>query len=114
MLKVLHNNICSKSRAILEYLDENNVPFEIIDIVQNPLSNLELITLLKKLGKSASELCRKGDAQFKEKFGTLKLDEDQYLKILQENPTLIERPILIKDGIAMIGRPIENVRFFIS
>ena len=39
MIKVLHNNSCSKSRGILEFLDENNVPFEIIDLVENPLTH---------------------------------------------------------------------------
>ena len=48
MIKVLHNNTCSKSRAILEHLDENNVPFEIIDFMETPLTELELKTLLKK------------------------------------------------------------------
>ena len=48
MIKVLHNNVCSKSRAILEHLDENNVAFEIIDFVENPLSAIELQTVIKK------------------------------------------------------------------
>ncbi len=114
MLKVLHNNSCSKSRAILEYLDENSIPFEIIDIIQNPLTEIELLTLLKKLGKSASELCRTHDLLFKEKYSGQELSEQDYIKILLENPTLIERPILIKGEVALIGRPLENVRFFIS
>ncbi|MFP7655284.1 glutaredoxin domain-containing protein [Chryseobacterium proteolyticum] len=48
LVKVLHNGSCSKSNAVLEYLDENGVPFEIINIVEDPLSILELKTVLKK------------------------------------------------------------------
>ena len=40
--------------------------------------------------------------------------EDEWIKILVENPALIQRPILIKGSVAMVGRPIENVRFFIE
>jgi len=114
MVKVLYNNACSKSRAILEHLDENNVQFEIIDFILNPLSAIELKTLLKKLGKSADELIRKGDQLFKEKFANKNLTEEEWFEVLLNNPTLIERPILIKGGIAMIGRPLENVKFFIE
>lgn len=114
MVKVLFNSACSKSRAILEHLDENNVQFEIIDFILNPLSELELKTVLKKLGKSAEELIRKGDLLFKEKFANQPFTEDEWIAILLQNPNLIERPILIKGPLAMIGRPIENVKFFIE
>ena len=114
MVKILFNNACSKSRAILEHLDENNVQFEIIDFIVNPLSEIELKTVLKKLGRSAEELIRKGDKLFKEKFANQTLSEEGWIEVLLENPSLIERPILIKGPIAMIGRPIENVKFFIE
>ena len=114
MVKVLFNNACSKSRAILEHLDENNVQFEIIDFILNPLTEIELKTVLKKLGKSAEELIRKGDKLFKEEFSNKSFSEDEWISILLKNPTLIERPILIKGSLAMIGRPIENVKFFIE
>ena len=114
MIKVLHNNVCSKSRAILEHLDENNVAFEIIDFVENPLSAIELQTVIKKLHKRAEEIIRKNEPLFKEKFAGKTYSEDEWISILVENPSLIQRPILIKGEIAMIGRPIENVKFFID
>jgi arsenate reductase len=114
MVKVLFNSACSKSRAILEHLDENNVQFEIIDFIRNSLSQLELKTLLKKLGKSADELIRKGDKVFKDKFADKILSEEECFEVLLNNPSLIERPILIKGGIAMIGRRLQNVKFFIE
>lgn len=115
MIKILHNNSCSKSRAILEYLDENNVKFEIIDFIQNPLSKLELRTVLKKLNSNPKEIIRFHEKEFKELNLNLdELSEDQIINILTEHPQLLQRPILIKGKIAMIGRPIENVKFFIG
>ena len=114
MIKVLHNNNCSTSRAILEHLDENNVPFEIIDFIENPLSEIELKTVLKKLNTDVHGLIRKNEALFKEKFAGQELSDDEWIKVLAENPSLIQRPILIKGNIAMVARPIENVNFFIE
>ena len=114
MIKVLHNNNCSKSRDILEHLDENNVPFEIIDFIENPLSEIELKTVLKKLNTDVHGLIRKNEALFKEKFAGQELSDDEWIKVLAENPSLIQRPILIKGNIAMVARPIENVNFFIE
>ena len=112
MIKVLHNNTCSKSRAILEHLDENNVPFEIIDFIETPLTELELKTLLKKLNTDVQGLIRKNDRIYQERYMGKNFSEDEWIKILVENPALIQRPILIKGSVAMVGRPIENVRFF--
>ncbi|MCQ4035045.1 ArsC/Spx/MgsR family protein [Kaistella montana] len=114
MIKVLHNNTCSKSRAILEHLDENNVPFEIIDFIENPLSEIELKTVLKKLNTDVQGLIRKNEVLFKEKFADKEFTDDEWIKVLAENPSLIQRPILIKGNVAMIARPIENVKFFIE
>lgn len=114
MIKVLHNNTCSKSRAILEHLDENNVPFEIIDFIETPLTELELKTLLKKLNTDVQGLIRKNDRLYQERYMGKDFSEEEWIKILVENPSLIQRPILIKGSVAMVGRPIENVRFFIE
>lgn len=114
MIKVLHNNACTKSRAILEHLDENNVHFEIIDFIENPLSEIELKTVVKKLNSDVQDLVRKNDPLYREKFCDKEYSEEEWIKILVENPSLIQRPILIKGTVAMIGRPIENVRFFIE
>lgn len=114
ILKVLHNGNCSKSKAVLEYLDENGVAFEIIDLIENPLSVQELKALLKKLGQNVHELIRKGDRLFVEKFAKENLSDDEWINVLVENPSLIQRPILIKGSVALIGRPIENVKLFIE
>ncbi|ASW73144.1 arsenate reductase [Chryseobacterium piperi] len=114
LVKVLHNGSCSKSNAVLEYLDENGVPFEIINIVEDPLSILEIRTVLKKLNQSVFHLIRKTEKLYLEKFAGKNYSEDEWIEILSQNPSLIQRPILIKGSVAMLGRPIENVKFFIE
>lgn len=115
MIKVLHNNSCSKSRAILEHLDENNVQFEIVDFIQNPLSKIEIKTVLKKLNCAPSEILRQNEQEFIDLNLDLEtISNDELIDILYNHPNLIQRPILIKGKIAMIGRPIENVKYFIG
>mgnify|MGYP000861552183 CR=1 FL=1 len=114
MIKVLHNSSCSKSRSVLEFLDENNADFEIIDIVNDPLSELEIKTLLKKLGKTARSLIRTNEGLYKNQFEGKEFSDEEWIRILAENPSLIQRPILIKGKIAMIARPIEKAKFFIE
>lgn len=114
MIKVLHNNECSKSRAVLEFLDENGVNFEVIDIIKDPLSPLEIKTLLKKLDLKASEITRTNDALFKEKFSQKERTDEEWILLLSENPSLIQRPILVRPQVAIIARPLENAKFFIE
>lgn len=114
MVKVLHNGSCSKSNAVLEYLDENGVPFEIINIMEDPLSVLEIKTVLKKLNQSVFHIIRKMDKLYIDNYADKNYSEEEWIRILAENPSLIQRPILVKGSVAMLGRPIENVKFFIE
>ncbi|SHL35683.1 ArsC/Spx/MgsR family protein [Chryseobacterium polytrichastri] len=114
LVKVLHNGSCSKSNAVLEYLDENGVPFEIINITEDPLSILEIRTVLKKLNQIVFHIIRKTEKLYMDNFANKNFSEDEWIKILSENPSLIQRPILIKGSVAMLGRPIDNVKFFIE
>lgn len=114
MIKILHNNTCSKSRGILEYLDENGIAFEIIDIINEPLSETELRTVLKKLHGPIKDLVRTNEKIFKEQFRDKELSDEDLIQMLLQHPELIQRPVIIKGSVAMIGRPIENVKFFIE
>ncbi len=114
IVKVLHNGNCSKSNAVLEYLDENGVPFEMINIVEHPLSVTEIKTVLKKLNQSVSHIIRKTDRLYMENFADKDLSEEEWIQVLAENPSLIQRPILIKGPVAMLGRPVENAKYFID
>ncbi|SDE17555.1 arsenate reductase (glutaredoxin) [Riemerella columbipharyngis] len=109
MIKLYHNNRCSKSRCALEYLEEQHKDFEVVDLLKEKLSKSDLEELLKLLDMRSSELIRKEDAFFKENFGGKNYTEEEYLDIMLKNPRLIQRPIVVKNGKAVIGRPLENV-----
>ena len=108
--KIYHNARCSKSRATVAILEQNDVDFEVVNYLFNPPSESELKSIIEDLGINARELIRKDEAKFKELgLSDQSLSEDQLIKSMIEFPILIERPIVsTKKGVA-IGRPPENV-----
>jgi arsenate reductase (glutaredoxin) len=114
MLKIYHNARCSKSRDVCSILKKKKVQTEVVEYLKTPPSVKELKGLLKMLGMKASEIVRKNEPLFKEKFEGKKITEPGWLKILVENPILIQRPIIVKDGKAIIGRPPEKVLEFLK
>ena len=109
MLKIYHNTRCSKSRDVCSILEKKKVKTEIVEYLKTPPTQKEIKELLKMLGMKASEIVRKGEPLYKEKFADKKLTEAQWVKVLSENPILIERPIIVKGNKAIIGRPPERV-----
>lgn len=109
MIQVLHNNRCSKSREAVQFLEEKDVDFQVIYYLENPLNELEINDLLKKLNLSVMEIIRTNENIWKENFKDKNLSEAELIKILAENPKLIQRPIIIKNDKAVIGRPLENL-----
>ncbi|WP_295334195.1 arsenate reductase family protein [Flavobacterium sp.] len=113
MLQVLHNPRCGKSRNCLAFLTEANQSFEIINYLQNPLSEDEIRTLLEKLNLKPIQLVRQKETVWIENYKDKTLSDNEIIKALSENPILIERPIVIKNDKAIIGRAIENLEKFI-
>ena len=109
MIKIYHNNSCSKSRAAFELLKENNLEFEIHEYLKNVPSKEELKEIIVLLNIKPFDLIRKNESIFKEKYNQMILTDEEWIDVMLENPILIERPIVIKDGQAAIGRPIENI-----
>ena len=101
---VYHNTRCSKSREVCTLLDKKKIPFQVIEYLTNPLNKTEIKTLLKKLNIKAEELVRKNELVFKEKFASKIYTEAQWVNILEKNPVLIQRPIVVKGNRAIIGR----------
>jgi arsenate reductase (glutaredoxin) len=106
---VYHNPRCSKSREMLELLKKNKCEFEIREYLKNPPSTAELEELLKQLGCKPLDLVRQKEELYIRKYRSKKISNKQWLKILSENPILIERPIVISGKKAIIGRPTELV-----
>ena len=106
---ILHNPRCSKSRQSLELLTNNGVDAQVILYLQDPPTSSEIKNILKKLNLSPLEVLRRGETRFKELAISLEdIDDDQLIKLMAENPILIERPIIFNETKAVIGRPPEN------
>ena len=108
-MKIYHNPRCSKSRQTLALLQENGVEPDVILYLDNIMTAGELRNLLVKLGISPMQLVRKGEAVWKEKYKDKELSDDQIIEAMIANPKLIERPIVVKDQLAVLGRPPENI-----
>ena len=108
-IKIYHNPRCSKSRNALALLEEQGVEAEVVKYLDTPPSKEELVALLKMLGLSARELMRTKEERYTELGLNDVNDEDALIEAMVQNPKLIERPIVVKDGKAAIGRPIENI-----
>lgn len=109
-IQILHNPRCSKSRQTLALLEEKGIEPEIIKYLDTPPTAAELKEILQKLKLSARDLLRKGEDDYKAlNLADTSLTEDQLIEAMVSHPKLIERPIVIKDGQAKIGRPPESV-----
>ncbi len=109
MIKIYHNQRCSKSRCTLDILKEKEVEMDVIDYQLNPPSAGELKKILNMLDMHPVELIRKGEDIFKENFKGKELTDDEWIDVMIKNPKLIERPIVVNGEKAIIGRPPENV-----
>ena len=114
MITIYHKPNCSTSRKAYGFLQEQGVEFETIEYLKTPPTQKEIKALLGILGIKAEDIVRKKESLFKEKFADKKLTEEQWIKILSENPILIERPIIVKGNKAIIGRPPEKVLAFLK
>ena len=108
-MKIYHNPRCSKSRQGLKILQDAGKEVEIVEYLKTPPTVDELKDIVKKLGIPAEKLIRKNEAIFKENFKDKSFSDDEWIKIMVENPKLIERPIVVGDR-AVLGRPPENIR----
>jgi arsenate reductase len=109
-VQILHNPRCSKSRATLELLKENGVEPEIILYLETPPDTGQLTSILSKLNMRPRDLLRKGQPEFKEMgLDNAQLGDEQLIAAMLEAPILIERPIVLANGKARIGRPPDSV-----
>ena len=112
---IYHNPRCSKSRQTLALLKENDIDIEIIEYLKTPPDAKQLAAILKKLGLKPAELLRRKENVYKELGLANKLGDDQALiRAMLANPALIERPIVLANNKAAIGRPPENVLDILS
>jgi arsenate reductase len=109
--KYYYNPRCRKSREGLKIVEENKIDVKIVEYLREPPSEKELEIILDGLGIKALDLIRTQEKRFAELNlkKSDKRDESAWIKLMTENPILIERPILVYNGKVALGRPPENL-----
>lgn len=107
---IYHNPKCSKSRQTLELLRQNGIEPSIVEYLQTPPTAEELKEILAQLGMTPRELMRKKEAVYAgNELDNSSLSDDDLIQFMVEHPILIERPIVLANGKAALGRPPEQV-----
>ena len=110
MLKIFHNPRCRKSREALTLLHQRQLSPIVIEYLKNPSEKKEIEELISFLKQSDFEkIIRKNESIYKEKYKNKILSKSEIIEALIEYPILLERPIVVKDKKAIIGRPPENI-----
>lgn len=105
---LLHNPRCSKSRAVRALLEERGVAFRELRYLEAPLSRTELAELAQRLGTPAGWV-RRGEEAYRQAGLGPESSADALLDAMSRHPILIERPIAMRGGRAVVGRPPERV-----
>jgi arsenate reductase (glutaredoxin) len=111
MIKIWHNNRCSKSREAKAILDESAEAIEVFEYLKNEFTKDDLKDIIKQLGISdIRDMLRHKEAEYKElDIANENKTQEEILDLVVATPKLVERPIIIKDGKAVIARPMENL-----
>ncbi len=109
MLTIYHNPRCKKSRAGLQYVIDNNKAYQVREYLKDPLSEAELTSLVMKLHVKPFELIRTQEEYFRKELKGLNFNNEEWIKVMVENPKLIHRPIVEGKYKAVVGDPVENI-----
>ena len=113
MLTIYHNPRCRKSRETLQMIEESGELVEVIEYLKEVPSKKDLTKIIEYLGIKPFELIRRGEADYKENFKGKDLSDEEWIDAMLEYPKLIERPIVVREHEAVLGRPPENVKKFL-
>ena len=114
MVKIYHNTRCGKSRMALKELMETGLEVEVIEYLKTPLNRAQLQVLVTELGFVPYDLIRRGEKIFKEHYKDAHSDTVDWLQAMVDHPVLIERPIIQKEGLTVIGRSPESIQKMLS
>lgn len=107
---IYHNPRCSKSRQTLQLLENKGIEADVVLYLEKPPSANKIKEILKMLDLEPRELMRRKEAEYKEQnLADDSLSKADLIKAMVETPKLIERPIVVNNGKAAIGRPPESV-----
>jgi polyphosphate kinase len=108
-MKVFHNPRCAQSRAGLKYLEKKGFELEIIKYITDGISEAEIKEILEKTGKKPLELIRTQEPFFRQHLKGKSLSEEEWMKLLVNNPQLLQRPIVVNGEKAVVAFPPEEV-----
>ena len=109
-ITIYHNPKCSKSRQTLKLLEEQVIGIDVIEYLKNPPTVKKLKEVLSLLKIPPRELMRKKETEYKElMLSNSNLSDKDLIESMVKHPILIERPIVLANGKAALGRPPENV-----
>ena len=105
-----HNPRWGKSRGAVSLLKDKNIDFTIVEYLKTPLTEDEVMSLSKKLGKPLSDFVRRSERDFKDnQLNQFLGDNNKMAECVAKFPKIMERPIFVKGDRAVIGRPPEQV-----
>jgi len=106
--KIYHNTRCSKIRQTLAILEKETSDFKIIEYLKNPLSFYEIKEIIEKLAIKPIELVRKNEEIWRDNYKGKEMTDIEIIKVMERNPKLIERPIVVNKKQGIISRPAEK------
>ena len=109
MITIYHNPRCSKSREGLCFLEDKNIPHQVIKYLDEGISVEELSNIIEILNIKPIELVRTKEEIWKTNYKNQSLTDEEIIQIMVENPKLIERPIVINGNQGVIARPFEKI-----
>jgi len=109
MYTIYHNPRCKKSRAGLQYMMDQHLEYQVREYLKDPLTEAELSALVMKLHVKPVELVRTQEEIFRKELKGLNLNDEEWIKVMVENPRLIHRPIVEGKYKAVVGDPPENI-----
>jgi arsenate reductase len=110
MLKIYHNPRCAKSREGLNYLIQHGYEFEVINYIDNPIGKEALMTIMMKLNLKPIEVIRKQEEIFRKELKGRIFSDDEWIKIILQEPRLLQRPIVEGKYKAVIAIPPEKIQ----
>ena len=109
-VKIFHNPRCSKSRQTMQLLESNGITPDVVEYLKQPPNHEELAATLDLLGLEPRQLMRTREKPYQNNnLDNPDLSREDLIRAMVDNPILIERPIVVHDGKAVIGRPPEKV-----
>jgi arsenate reductase (glutaredoxin) len=109
MATIYHNPRCRKSRAGLQYLETKTNQVEVIKYLNEGLSTGQLAEIIAMTGRKAEDFVRKQEDIYKQQYKAKELTDEEWIEALAKHPKMLQRPIVVKDGKAVLGNPPEEI-----